>query len=193
MFRSGFSLMEVNMAILIAAGGMLSLFSLFPTSLKQVELSSEDLYQSTYASSVFQMIAGNIATIYDIEDWNDVDTFWDIATEGTGLPSLKKGTTLSKSDILYELSSGNASEKDGEKQRVWYAGTDFSSNSSNDTEGKPSLPEQYVIRLYKKYNLEPAVYVVSFVCSSFKAPVVYQNNPVFSMEFSYQGKVWSEP
>ena len=69
MFRKGFSLIEVNMAILIAAGGLLALFTLFPVGLRQSEMSSEDLYQATYASSIFQMLSGNIATISNIDDW----------------------------------------------------------------------------------------------------------------------------
>jgi type II secretory pathway pseudopilin PulG len=73
MFRKGFSLIEVNMAILIAAGGLLALFTLFPVGLRQSEMSSEDLYQATYASSIFQMLSGNIATISNIDDWNNPD------------------------------------------------------------------------------------------------------------------------
>lgn len=190
MSRKGFSLMEVNMAILIAAGGLLSLFALFPTSLKQSEMSSEDLYQSTYASSVFQMLAANIATISNLEEeWEDEKEFWKIATEGTGLPStLKEATSLKKDNILYELLDGHTDEKNN----VWYVGTDFSSGSSNMSGGDPALPNQYVLRLYKKKSdsLDPAVYVVSFVSSSFNAPVVFQNNPVYSVEFTFHSKVW---
>lgn len=196
MFRKGFSLIEVNMAILIAAGGLLSLFTLFPVGLRQSEMSSEDLYQATYASSIFQMLAGNIATIYDVEDWNDVDTFWDIASTDTELPNkLKKArpalnsidSAISDSYLDFQL-EGNS----GEHDNVWYVGTDFGAKGGYSNKDKPSLPEQYILRLFKKRGTDPAVYVVSLVSSSIKAPSIYYANSVYSMEFSFYGKVWTQ-
>ena len=129
MFRKGFSLIEVNMAILIAAGGLLALFTLFPVGLRQSEMSSEDLYQATYAASVLQMLSGNIATIYSQDDWNDVETFWAIASEGTGLPKkLKKARSALNSldtEIRDQYLDFQLEGNSGEQDNVWYVGTDF--------------------------------------------------------------------
>ncbi len=205
MFRKGFSLIEVNMAILIAAGGLLSLFALFPVGLRQSEMSSEDLYQSTYAESVFQMFSGNVATISDINDWNDIDTFWSIATEGTGIKSkllparraFNKIDSLIRDDYLDFQLEGNS----GEQDNVWYAGTDFDEAGGFVDQNTPSLPEQFIIRVYRKKGtgvanknreLVPAVYVVTFASTSVSPSIYYQNTP-YSMEFSFYGKVWAAP
>lgn len=199
MFRKGFSLIEVNMAILIAAGGLLALFTLFPVGLRQSEMSSEDLYQATYAASVLQMLSGNIATIYSQDDWDDVDTFWAIASEGTGLPKkLKKARSALNSldkEIRDQYLDFQLEGNSGEQDNVWYVGTDFGAEGGvkKIKEGEPSLPEQYILRLFKKKDTTPAVYVVSFVCSSIKAPSIYYQNSVYSMEFTYYGKVWTQP
>lgn len=205
MFRKGFSLIEVNMAILISAGGLLSLFTLFPVGLKQSEMSSEDLYQATYASSTFQMISGNVATIYDVEEWNNPNEFWKIATEGTGIQSkLQRMNNLNSKDSLVceryidYLFDGNS----GETDNVWYVGTDFNDKDGGFKDEKsPSMPQQYLIRLYRKRNtgivekgeVIPAVYVVSMVSTSIKSPAIYYENTPYSMEFSFYGKVWAKP
>lgn len=192
MFRKGFSLIEVNMAILIAAGGLLSLFTLFPTGLRQSEMSSEDLYQSTHASSILQMITGNVSTIDNIESWNDTDgDFWHIAVEGTDIPKtlLKSNRALTKIEkevrdqYLDFTTSGSSAVLD----HVWYTGSDISASNSD------SLPEQYLIRVLKKKNTDPAVYVISVVCTSIKAPSIYYQNSVYSAEFAFYGKVWAKP
>jgi hypothetical protein len=199
MFRKGFSLIEVNMAILIAAGGLLALFTLFPVGLRQSEMSSEDLYQATYAASVLQMLSGNIATIYSQDDWDDVETFWDIASEGTGLPKkLKKARSALNSldtEIRDQYLDFQLEGNSGEQDNVWYVGTDFGAEGGvkKIKEGEPSMPEQYILRLFKKKDTTPAVYVVSFVSSSIKAPSIYYQNSVYSMEFTYYGKVWTQP
>ena len=195
MFRKGFSLIEVNMAILIAAGGLLALFTLFPVGLRQSEMSSEDLYQATYASSIFQMLSGNIATISNIDDWNNPDEFWKIASIDTGLPSkLKKSRSALNSldkEVREQFLDFQLQGNSGEQNNVWYVGTDFGGDGGFKSEDKPSLPEQYIIRIFKKRNTDPAVYVISLVSSSIKAPSIYYQNSVYSMEYAFYGKVWS--
>ncbi|MBO7298272.1 MAG: hypothetical protein J6V41_00505 [Kiritimatiellae bacterium] len=193
MSRKGFSLIEVNMAIFIAAAGLLSLFTLFPAGLRQSEMSSEDLYQSTYATSILQMIAGNIATIDDVDVWNDTEKdFWAIAVEGTDLPKkLQKSSQALRTsnfdreilDQYLDFTEGGARNVE---DNVWYTGSEFSGSTKSD-----SLPEQYLIRVFRKGNTMPNVYVVSVVCSSIKPPAIYYQNSVYSMEFAFYGKTWS--
>ena len=206
MLRKGFSLIEVNMAILIAAGGLLSLFVLFPTGLRQSEMSSEDLYQATYASSIFQMISGNVSTISNIEDWNDVDTFWKIASADTGLytklTEAKKAINSMDDEISDQYIDFLLDGNSGEQNNVWYVGTDFGAKGGYTGDSKPSLPEQYMLRIFRKSGtgvedekgeFVPAVYVMSLVSTSIKPPSIYYNNSVYSMEFSFYGRVWAKP
>lgn len=205
MFRKGFSLIEVNMAILIAAGGLLALFTLFPVGLRQSEMSSEDLYQATYASSIFQMLAGNIATISDVKVWNDEDEFWRIATIDTEIHNkLKKARPALnsiESEIRDQYLDFQLEGNSGEQDNVWYVGTDFGADGGFKNADKPSLPEQFLIRIFRKKGtgeankdgeIVPAVYVISLVSSSIKAPSIYYQNSVYSMEFTFYGKVWAE-
>lgn len=77
--RWGFSLIEVNIAILVAAGGLISLFSLFPGGLRQSVMAQEDLYQATFAASILDAISANVRTIDDPEVWENLEDFWKCA------------------------------------------------------------------------------------------------------------------
>ena len=103
--KTGFSLIEVNMAILIAAGGLLSLFSLFPGGLRHSVMSQEDIYQSTFASSLLDVVSANVKKIEDVKQWNDPATFWKYAVGNLGaqgvpidLPPAMKAASAVKSD-----------------------------------------------------------------------------------------------
>ena len=61
--RAGFSLVEVALALIVAAGGLLAIFGVFPISLRQSANSRGDMGQMTFASTVLETIAGNIRTI----------------------------------------------------------------------------------------------------------------------------------
>ncbi len=191
-FRKGFSLIEVNMAILIAAGGMLTLFSLFPGGLRQSTQASEDLYQSTYAASAFEAISANAKRIMDITVWNgtsdnDIQTFWKEVTRGTGISStLGTVTQLSKTSQMYlDLRDGS------NPANIRYAGTDIDKSSSS---GDILLPEQYLFRIFKipadTDKGIPARYKISFVCTDQKSPSLFHANPIYSMEFYFMGKPW---
>ena len=82
----GFSLVEVVLALLVAATGLLSIFGTIPGSLRQNQLSRSDLVESGFGSTVLQALGGNIRMIDDLEIWNDPREFWKAAAKGTGLP-----------------------------------------------------------------------------------------------------------
>ena len=77
--RAGFSLIEVALALIVAAGGLLAIFGVFPISLRQSANSRGDMGEMTFASTVLETIAGNIRTIDRIAVWNDPEQFWDAA------------------------------------------------------------------------------------------------------------------
>jgi len=94
---SGFSLVEVVLALVVAAGGLLSIFGLMPGALRQSQLARTDLSGSGFGSTLLQTFAGNIRTIDDIGVWNDPMAFWDVACKGTGIrnsSALKKGSDV---------------------------------------------------------------------------------------------------
>jgi type II secretory pathway component PulJ len=56
--KSGFSLMEVNLAVFIMAAGVLAMVSLYPLAYRENSQSIEDVKAAAYADAVFNQIAG---------------------------------------------------------------------------------------------------------------------------------------
>ena len=146
--KVGFSLIEVNIAILIAAGGMLSLFALFPIGLRQSVMSEADLHQAAFASSFFEAISANVKVIDDVQRWNNITLFWKDAVYGTGIsdvlvrPAAIRGdTNLAESTRELIESSLNP---EAEELRFVCRETDDDSDFSG-TELK--LPPQMLIRI----------------------------------------------
>ena len=80
--RSAFSLIEVNMAILVIAGGMLSLFTLFPAGLRMSTFALSDTRQSLFADDFFAYFENGILQITDRDEWQNIETFWKRGREG---------------------------------------------------------------------------------------------------------------
>lgn len=83
--REGFSLIEVALALMVVAVGLLAVFGIFPVSLRSSQMARSDLVESAFASSLLQTLGGNIRAIDDIAVWNDPLRFWKAAAKGTGL------------------------------------------------------------------------------------------------------------
>ena len=69
--RSGFTLVEVSLAILVVGLGLLSLFSLFPSGLRASEEASVDTRSGLFASVVLEGMRANAAGIKSWTSWND--------------------------------------------------------------------------------------------------------------------------
>lgn len=200
--KTGFSLIEVNMAILIAAGGLLSLFSLFPGGLRHSVMSQEDIYQSTFASSLLDVVSANVKKIEDVKQWNDSATFWKYAVGNLGaqgvpidLPPAMKAASAVKSDSsisdatkqLLKDDKGKLVESDG----VWFVYREEDEADEDPPSATLLLPAQYFIRLRKTGGNAgglPARYSVSVVSSHMPAPAVYHRNTVYSMDFYFCGR-----
>ncbi len=209
--RSAFSLVEVNFALLVVAGGMLSLFALFSGGLRQSMNSKTDLSESTFASSLLGSIAGNVRMIDDVAVWNDPEEWWKIAVKGTGVPDNLNGYKLSKfkgASSSFSKSTrwlynkyGDYTDSEIDKEYdgwLWYVGRDgFEWESDN---GELVLPPQYLIRIvccdrvYSGAVLEddlpenggvPYRYLVSVVSSDHQLPEVYCYEPFFSQEYTF--------
>ena len=91
--RGGFSLVEVALAILVAAGGLVSAFSLFPVSLRQSADARTDLIEASFAATVLETIAGNVRQIDDVAVWNDPAQWWKTAVGSCFTTSLNTYAT----------------------------------------------------------------------------------------------------
>lgn len=80
--REGFSLIEVNVAILVIAGGLLSLFTLFPAGLRLSSSAMSDTRQALFADDFFAYFDDGVRLIEDRDDWQNIETFWDAARDG---------------------------------------------------------------------------------------------------------------
>ena len=71
MKTSGFSLMEVTLAILLVSVGLLSLFALFPLGLRESEMAIVDTHEAQFAEHVLTAMEGNAADITDWDMWQN--------------------------------------------------------------------------------------------------------------------------
>ena len=170
--RAGFSLIEVALALIVAAGGMLAIFGVFPISLRQSQNSRSDMGEMTFASTVLQTLAGNIRAIDRIDIWNDPGAFWDAAVGSTGLPKFSAAMTSAQMKDLHESAKGGTptspfsplttyvaqfweaqtqdevtSLPSGKRENIWYFGAEEPTTPSVPSEDKIAVPAQYLIRL----------------------------------------------
>jgi prepilin-type N-terminal cleavage/methylation domain-containing protein len=73
--QSGFTLVEVVLAILVVALGVLSVFSLFPTGLRASEDTVADTRAGMFAETVFGQMRGGADGLVNWSDWSNPDTF----------------------------------------------------------------------------------------------------------------------
>ena len=67
--RCGFTLIEINLAIFVVAIGMLTLFSLFPTGLKQIESAHESTQEALFGDYVLSTLRADARLITNATDW----------------------------------------------------------------------------------------------------------------------------
>ncbi len=191
--KAGFSLIEVNMAILIAAGGMLSLFALFPIGLRQSVMSEADLHQAAFASSFFEAISANVKKIDDVETWNLINDFWDTAIKGTGLDDdITTRTLLAPKDVKNKVaeSTGELIEEslNPEAETLRYVYRETADSNTDFSGSKLKLPPQMFIRV-RRITTDggwPNRYAVSLISSHEFTPAIYSHNTVYSMEFYFR-------
>lgn len=169
---AGFSLVEVALALIVAAGGMLAIFGVFPISLRQSQNSRSDMGEMTFASTVLQTLAGNIRAIDRIDVWNDPSRFWDAAVGDTGLPKFSTATTSARMFELHQSAkNGNSTTPFSpattyvaqlwenqsqdevtslpakDRENIWYFGAEETAKPPTPSADKIAVPAQYLIRL----------------------------------------------
>ena len=73
--NSGFSLIEVNLAIMIVAVGLLALFALFPLGLRESEAGIADTQEAMFADTVLSALEGNALAMTNWSHWDSTDAF----------------------------------------------------------------------------------------------------------------------
>jgi len=90
---AGFTLIEINLAIMLLAIGMLVIFSLFPAGLSQGDLAYRDSQAGLFADYVLNGIRGNVEAIGSWSDWT-AESFVDTAlAELTGVTPTGLGSS----------------------------------------------------------------------------------------------------
>jgi prepilin-type N-terminal cleavage/methylation domain-containing protein len=69
--RSGFSLIEVTLALLVVGVGLVALLGLFPVGLRESGLATADTSQSIFANGVLNAIHANAGEITNWTSWLD--------------------------------------------------------------------------------------------------------------------------
>ncbi len=123
--KKSFSLIEVNLAILLIAVGLLSLFSLFPLGLKESERGLADTQEAMFADTVLSVLEGNSMNMTNWADWASLDKFKSKVKEDAPTPAYYdfEGTNLvpvhfptdTRYWIRYKLAIKNASS-DGRRK-----------------------------------------------------------------------------
>ena len=71
----GFSLVEVNFAILLVAVGMLTLFALFPAALREADSAVTDTHTAFFADYVLSGLEANASGMTNWNTWTNMTTF----------------------------------------------------------------------------------------------------------------------
>ena len=92
--RSGFTLIEVSLAVLVLGLGLMAAFGLFPAGVQQNEESTADTRAGLFADYVLNGMQANAATITNWSEWDaDAATHAKILG-GTGMPCPNRANTL---------------------------------------------------------------------------------------------------
>jgi prepilin-type N-terminal cleavage/methylation domain-containing protein len=78
--RGGFTLVEVSLALLVMAVGVLGAFALFPHALAESQRASAETQASMFAESVFQTLRARAQS-----NWNSVNSSFSILGPGAGV------------------------------------------------------------------------------------------------------------
>lgn len=89
----GFSLIEVSLAIFVVASGMLIMFSLFPSGLRQVETAQTSTQEALFGDYVLSTLRAESLKLSS-SDWDDIRKFQDIVQGITGRRDLDRMVTV---------------------------------------------------------------------------------------------------
>ena len=200
MSARGFSLIEVNIAILVIAGGLLSLFTLFPAGLRMSTAAMNDTRQALFADDFFAYFDDGVRQIDNRDDWQNIERFWKAAREGledgfgatfndqdwTGDDKVRKNWDVTASD----MKKGNPNS--GNRQNLFYLRfrngkvpgyfTDNSKTDKLDAEFLVRIASDVVVEGFPQDGL---IWRVSLIVSDEGEGGWYYDNPVYHCDFRY--------
>ena len=198
----GFSLIEVNIAILVVAGGLLSLFAIFPAGLRMSTDALSDTRQALFADDFFAYFDDGVLSIENRDDWQDIEKFWTAARGG-----LKDGfgskATIDNANSPWHGDTevckdwaqdpkhplGQADFSKGKNAgsslylRFYHGKVEgyFTDNAKTD-----KLDAEFLVRIASDYNADDGlIWRVSVVVSDDGSGGWYYDNPVYHRDFRY--------
>ena len=107
----GFSLIEVNLAILLVGVGLFSLFALFPRALRESDMAIADTHEAMFGASMLSAIEGNASDITDWDEWTDMALLSARLSEGMmmqniNLEQVSGGLEAASVDLEFPEDSG---------------------------------------------------------------------------------------
>ena len=197
MKRSAFSLIEVNVAILVVGGGMLSLFTLFPAGLRMSTAALSDTRQALFADNFFAYFDDGVRQITSRADWQNPDTFWRRARNGLedGFGSKAKldndnwtGDDVVRNNWDPDLKNKDFTKTYGSSSSIslrFRNGTVSDYFSSSSDTGK--LDAEFVVRIASDYgnHADGLVWRVSLIVSDEGENGWFYDNSVYHRDFRY--------
>ncbi len=101
----GFTLVEINLAIMLLAIGMLVVFSLFPAGLSQGDLAYRDSQAGLFADYVLNGMRGEVEEIGSWSEWTSVQQFTDRALGA--LPGVVQTGLNTSRELEFPVGSDN--------------------------------------------------------------------------------------
>lgn len=99
--RAGFSLIEVNLVLLIVGIGLVALLGLFPVGLRQASLATGDTVQAIFADQVLNTLQAQASTITNWTEWAAFGTSV-LKDAKVGSHALKANQEVKLSDYLVD-------------------------------------------------------------------------------------------
>ena len=210
--RGGFSLIEVALALMIAASGLIAAFGLFPASLRQSVDAHAYMVESTFASSALETIAANVRQIDDIAVWNDPAQWFEKAVStgfGTGLKlygasELHDGFEAARQKVgpfhlpTLAVAEGYKEKANDALREVWYFGREEERLDTDVPSGSELVePAQWIARIHvlKRPARSGGVvqdgsrianrYLVTIVSTPDVSPARYIENASYSQEYAF--------
>jgi len=192
--RQAFSLIEVNMAILVVAGGLLTLFALFPAGLRLSTTALADMRQSMFANEMLSRMEANAASIQNLSDWTDPVAFWTACSKNTWAD----GATLTASDVNKVYTTEMIEIDD---QPIFVLADGYMAPARFIIRIArlhpilpPSVPASAPPGLYRQVvnsrnvHLDGLTWKISMVVSD-QPDVIFTHNPVYHTEVRYQARL----
>ena len=155
--KAGFTLMEVNIALLIMAVGLMGLLALFPVGLRQGDSATSDTTEAAFADLVLNAMRANAQMVTNWTDWTALTNSVNLGVAGTA-PATGGQIVYADGTTMIHASRTNIDNYLGTGQHIEYVLT--VANGSSALIKTASI--QITNRRYTDLSTAP-MYATSFV------------------------------